>query len=103
LFYAGGLAAAARQAADASRFRAGIEALGWLVAVIAMPFVIYALRDRLDDFDLALFVGFTPILLFCLSREINLPGPIQAAIVAAGNMTYSSYLLHFPLQLVIVL
>ena len=28
---------------------------------------------------------------------------MQAAIVAAGNMTYSSYLLHFPIQLVIVL
>jgi peptidoglycan/LPS O-acetylase OafA/YrhL len=28
---------------------------------------------------------------------------MQRAIVAAGNMTYSSYLLHFPIQLVIVL
>ena len=28
---------------------------------------------------------------------------MQATIVAAGNMTYSSYLLHFPIQLGIVL
>lgn len=103
LFYAGGLAVAARRAADTSRFLAAIEACGWLAALVVMPLAIYALRDRLDRFDLPLFVGFTPILLFCLSRPINLPRQIQAAIVAAGNMTYSSYLLHFPLQLSIVI
>ena len=103
LFYAGGLAAAARRSADASRFRNAIDACAWLVPIVVMPLVIYALNDRLDDFDLALFVGFTPVLLFCLSREFALPKPLQAAIVAAGNMTYSSYLIHFPLQLAIMI
>ena len=103
LFYAGGLAAAARRAVDVSRFRMVIETCGGLVATIVMPLVIYALRDQLDRFDILLFAGFTPILLFCLSRQINFPRPVQAAIVAAGNTTYSSYLLHFPLQLAIVL
>jgi len=103
LFYAGGLAAMARRAADASRFRKAIDACAWLAATVILPLVIYMLRDQLDRFDLPLFAGATPILLFCLSREIKLPRAIQAAIVAAGNMTYSSYLLHFPLQLAIVL
>ncbi|WP_298258232.1 acyltransferase [Bradyrhizobium sp.] len=103
LFYAGGLAAAVRRAADTSRLRTAIEACGWLAAVVVMPLVIYVLRDQLDRFDLPLFVGFTPILLFCLSRKINLPRPMQAVIVSAGNLTYSSYLLHFPLQIAIVL
>jgi peptidoglycan/LPS O-acetylase OafA/YrhL len=103
LFYAGGLAAAARRAVDASRFKMAIETCGWLAATVVMPLVIYALRDQLDRFDILLFVGLTPILLFCLSRKIDFPHPVQAVIVAAGNMTYSSYLLHFPLQLAIVL
>jgi len=103
LFYVGGLAAMARQAADASRFGRSIKAGAWFAVVVIMPIVVYTLRDQLDRFDLPLFVGITPILLFCLSREIRLPRVMQGAIVAAGNMTYSSYLLHFPIQLVIVL
>jgi peptidoglycan/LPS O-acetylase OafA/YrhL len=56
---------------------------------------------ELLDFHLLLI--YMPILLFCLSREITVPASIQNVVEAAGNMTYSSYLLHFPIQLVIVL
>ena len=49
------------------------------------------------------FVGYVPVLLFCLSRKIALPSAVQSALEAVGNMTYSSYLLHFPLQLGFVL
>jgi peptidoglycan/LPS O-acetylase OafA/YrhL len=103
LFYVGGLAAIVRQAVDASRFRRSIEACAWLAAATIPPLVTYAARDHLDRFDFPLFVGTTPILLFCLAREISLPRLVKGAIVAAGNMTYSSYLLHFPIQIVIVL
>lgn len=103
LFYVGGLAAIVRRSVGAWRFRIEVEAWSWITVIAIMPFVIYVLRDQLNRFDLLLFVGFTPIVLFCLSREIKLPRVAQAVIVAAGNMTYSSYLLHFPVQLVIVL
>jgi peptidoglycan/LPS O-acetylase OafA/YrhL len=103
LFYVGGLAAIVRRSVVAWRFRIEVEAWSWITVIAIMPFVIYVLRDQLNRFDLLLFVGFTPIVLFCLSREIKLPRVTQAVIVAAGNMTYSSYLLHFPVQLVIVL
>jgi peptidoglycan/LPS O-acetylase OafA/YrhL len=103
LFYVGGLAAIVRQAVDTSRFKKPAEAVAWFAVLVVVPIVVYALRDQLDRFDLPLFVGITPILLFCLSREIKLPQVMQGAVVAAGNMTYSSYLLHFPIQLVIVL
>lgn len=102
LFYIGGLAAIVRRAVDASRFRRKIEACAWLVAAIVL-LVAYAARAQFDRFDFPLFVAATPILLFCLSREIKLPRMMQGAIVAAGNMTYSSYLLHFPIQIAIVL
>ena len=102
-FYIGGLAAMARRAIGASRYRTVIEAYAWL-AVVVIPFVaVFAAGDRLNGISFPLLLGYTPLLLFCLSREIAVPRPIQAAIVAAGNMTYSSYLLHFPIQLAIVL
>jgi peptidoglycan/LPS O-acetylase OafA/YrhL len=46
---------------------------------------------------------YAPILLFCLSRDITVPASIQKSVEAAGNMTYASYLVHFPIQLVIAL
>jgi peptidoglycan/LPS O-acetylase OafA/YrhL len=103
LFYVGGLAAMTRQAVGAWRYRRVVEAGAWLAVVTIPPVIAYAAGDQLDSIDFPLFLSYTPILLFCLSREITLPNWMHAGIEAAGNMTYSSYLLHFPIQLVIVL
>jgi len=98
-FYIGGLAAIARQAVASVKFRFAIEGVAWF-AVVVGPFVVVSLaRDQLDRFDFPLLLAYTPILLFCLSREITVPAGVQKAVEAAGNMTYSSYLLHFPIQL----
>ena len=51
--------------------------------------------------DSLFLLTFTPLLLFCLSCDIAVSASIQALLEAAGNMTYSCYLLHFPIQLVI--
>ena len=102
-FYIGGLAAIARRAIVAARYRTVIEFYAWF-AVAAIPFAaVYAAGDQLKLISFPLLLGYTPLLLFCLSREIMVPRPLQDAIVAAGNMTYSSYLLHFPIQLTMVL
>jgi peptidoglycan/LPS O-acetylase OafA/YrhL len=102
-FYIGGLAAIARRAIGASRFAVAIEAGAWFVAAIFPPLAMYAAGDQLERLSLPLLLGYAPVLLFCLSRQVALPSVVQGAIVAAGNMTYSSYLLHFPIQLVIML
>jgi peptidoglycan/LPS O-acetylase OafA/YrhL len=102
-FFIGGLAAIARQALTASRFKAAVEAGAWLVVLIVPPLVMSLGRDQFDRFDSQLLLAYTPFLLFCLSREVAAPRILQSAVEAAGNMTYSSYLLHFPIQLVIVL
>jgi peptidoglycan/LPS O-acetylase OafA/YrhL len=100
-FYIGGLAAIARRAIAPTAFRDTIDGIAWLV-VVAVPllawiFAFYQFEWR----DYALLV-YAPVLIFCLGRDINLPPPAQRLIEAAGNMTYSSYLLHFPIQLMIV-
>ena len=102
-FYIGGLAAMARRAIAELRYRTMIEAGAWIAAAAIPPAVVHAAGDQLDRISFPLFLGTTPLLLFCLSRKIAVPGGMQAMIVAAGNMTYSSYLLHFPIQLGIVL
>ena len=49
--------------------------------------------------DYFFFLTITPIALFYLSFETRLPCSTEKLVAALGNMTYSSYLLHFPIQL----
>jgi len=48
-------------------------------------------------------MSYIPIVLYVFAQHVPLPGGVQKVIEAAGNMTYSSYLIHFPIQLVIVI
>jgi peptidoglycan/LPS O-acetylase OafA/YrhL len=102
-FYVGGLAAMARRAVTPSVYRLAAESAGWL-AVIVLPLSAWQFTNgHLESMGfLLLLLTFTPILLFCLSRDIVMPASLQKVVEAAGNMTYSSYLLHFPIQLMAV-
>jgi peptidoglycan/LPS O-acetylase OafA/YrhL len=102
-FYIGGLAAMARRVVSASRFAIPIEVCAWLAVAVLPPLAMAAAGDQFDRFIFPLLLGYTPILLFCLSRNIAMPHWTQAAVEAAGNMTYSSYLLHFPIQLTMMI
>jgi peptidoglycan/LPS O-acetylase OafA/YrhL len=97
-FYAGGLAAIARRAIADAASRGAIERMGWFVAtLVPVSIVAFGLQSRLVAW--LLLLSYTPVLLFCLSGGVTLPAPAQRLLEAAGNMTYSSYLLHFPIQL----
>ena len=97
-FYAGGLAAMARRAVATAALRGAIERTGWAVATL-VPVTIPAFGLQSQLIAWVFLLTYTPVLLFCLSGEIVLPAPAQRLVEAAGNMTYSSYLLHFPIQL----
>ena len=101
-FYAGGLAGMARRAAAPATSRDLIECTGWSIAILVpVSIVAFGLQSQLIAW---LFVlTYTPVLLFCLSGETMLPAQAQRLIEAAGNMTYSSYLLHFPIQLLMAI
>ena len=102
-FYAGGLAAIARRALAPARAKVAVERAAWL-AVAAVPFSIWMLTSRQFELSVhALLLVYTPIVLFCLSRDIAMSAWTRTLVEAAGNMTYSSYLLHFPIQLMIAL
>jgi peptidoglycan/LPS O-acetylase OafA/YrhL len=102
-FYAGGLAAIARRAVGASRYAKIVETAATLAAAIGPLAVVIVFGDGLGAIEFPLLLAYTPVLLFCLSREVGAPHWVQSAIEAAGNMTYSSYLLHFPIQLSIMI
>jgi peptidoglycan/LPS O-acetylase OafA/YrhL len=102
-FYAGGLAAMARRAVTPSVYRLAAESVAWLAVIVFLLWAWQFTNGRLESMDLLLLLlTFTPILLFCLSRDIAMPASLQKVVEAAGNMTYSSYLLHFPIQLMAV-
>jgi len=101
-FYAGGLAAMARRAMTPSVYRLAAESAGWLAVIVFPLWAWQATKGHLESMDFLLLLTVTPILLFCLSRDIVMPASLQKVVEAAGNMTYSSYLLHFPIQLMAV-
>jgi peptidoglycan/LPS O-acetylase OafA/YrhL len=102
-FYIGGLAAVARRAIASTRFRLAAEGVAWLAVGIFTLAIWSFAGDPLKPIAFPLLLTYTPMMLFCISRDIAMPAPIQRAVEAAGNMTYSSYLLQFPIQLMIVL
>ncbi|OPY94223.1 acyltransferase [Bradyrhizobium sacchari] len=101
-FYAGGLAAIARQAVADSRHRRMLEAMA-ASAAIAVPAALWLADIELVAVAGPLLLTYAPILLFCCSGRPALPRRIETLLEVAGNMTYSCYLLHFPIQLAIAL
>lgn len=101
-FYAGGLAAMARQGVADAPYRARLEAFA-ACAVVTIPPALWLSGVELAERSAALLLVYTPILLFVCATPITLPRRTEVLLQAAGNMTYSCYLLHFPIQLTIAL
>jgi peptidoglycan/LPS O-acetylase OafA/YrhL len=97
-FYAGGLAAIGRQSIAHLRSRPAIQIAASSAAVI-IPIAIAVISTRATIVVWIFLLTYTPILLFFLSGEMPVSRPIQKVLESMGNMTYSCYLLHFPIQL----
>jgi len=102
-FYAGGLAAMAHRSVTKQSHRTLVTRAAWCVLVLT-PLIIWAfhLSDG-NRFPFYFLIGYTPVLLFCLCEDFKVGPKVRWCIEAAGNMTYSSYLLHFPIQLAVVI
>ncbi len=100
-FYAGGLAAIARQHVTSRPLT--VEGASWLALGVFLLCGYWLTNGRLESIGLLVMLICTPMLLYSLSREMVLPARLQQIVEAAGNMTYSSYLLQFPIQLAMML
>jgi len=101
-FYVGGVAAVARGAVADMRHRRLLEAMAACAAAM-VPLALWLLGTKLASVSGILMLLTTPLLLFCCSGKFALPRRLETLMESAGNMTYSCYLLHFPIQLTIAL
>jgi peptidoglycan/LPS O-acetylase OafA/YrhL len=102
-FYIGGLSAILSQSISNKKFKLSLNVLACcfvlLAPVVAWKFKLHEFRYFYTFFLMA----FLPPLLFFAAQNFRLNPVATKFIEAAGNMTYSSYLIHFPLQLAIVM
>jgi len=103
-FYAGGLGALLLRRYPPGRAGA-VGALAALAAIGAPLLAWFSVREPGANAVVYASLAYAPCLLYCLARPLPLPlgAGATAAIETAGNLTYASYLLHFPLQLAIAL
>lgn len=102
-FYAGGLSAIALQYFSQTRFKTALKIVAFAM-LFAMPVASILLPISHNKFFPVLFMlAYIPTLLYVGARNIHVPSDVQKLIVVAGNMTYASYLIHFPIQLALTL
>jgi len=101
LFYVGGLSAMAFLHWQERGYKIFLTRLAF-VAVLVFPPIIHATSIyQLKYFPELFLVTYVPALLFVCAQNFRTSPILHKMIEAAGNMTYSSYLIHFPIQLVI--
>lgn len=101
LFYAGGVLA---MASPVIRRHRNVTSTFFLVVIFML--VGWHFINKNPDFEIQpkyFLMTFTLLCVYLMAEYFKSPNWSHPAIEAAGNMTYSSYLLHFPIQLCIVL
>jgi peptidoglycan/LPS O-acetylase OafA/YrhL len=102
-FYIGGLTAIAFKSMQATKYKKTVLPL-LALALLASSFIIYTTDVYKETyFPILMLIFYTPVLILFGARQIRAPKLVRDAIAAAGNMTYASYLIHFPLQLIIAI
>ena len=100
-FYVGGMVCVVRQHLTQSRYAKRVDTVVYLFLVL-IPLV-SVVNGSYKDFgaDAILVALCTPLIIYVCATDIALSRRVRTFIEAGGNMTYSSYLIHFPLQLAI--
>jgi len=103
-FYAGGLIAIILQEAEKLRYLKTVLLVTafLLIAIIFLIKTFTAYQSHILNILSSPFV-LIPVVIFIAAQNVRLSVNGQKLAEVLGNMTYSSYLLHFPLQLIIVL
>lgn len=103
-FYVGGLSAITLKYIRRTKYAKQISYI-FLFFLVSYPVVvIYVANIYQDRYIPTLFLmSYLPVLLLFIAQPFSVAPFIQKTIESIGNITYSSYLIHYPLQLVIVI
>jgi len=103
-FYIGGLSAIYLKYIERTKYAKQISYIFLLLLIIYPLVVVYVTNIYQHKYVPTLFLmSYLPVLLFFGAQGFSVPLFIQKTIEAAGNITYSSYLIQFPLQLAITI
>lgn len=71
------------------------------VLAITIPLITYAFnRDTINDFEVIWLMFYAPLAIYVCADFAPRNKYVTEIILHAGNMTYTSYAIHFPLQLI---
>ncbi|MBS0422260.1 MAG: acyltransferase [Proteobacteria bacterium] len=102
-FYVGGLGAMWRQSIHGAAWSSRLTAFA---GIYVLALSLLAWSTHLGEkwlFSQSYLMTAVPALIFFCAHDFKALTRGQHVIAAAGNMTYSSYLIHFPIQLLIVM
>ena len=97
-FYAGGLAAFAYEFRNKIK---RMDSLMLLLLFMLLPltiFMSYILQIKIKSYVFFILLC-TPIVIYFLATKLKISPPIIKLSKKLGNLTYASYLIHFPIQL----
>ncbi len=95
-FYIGGMASILKKYSVLKNFP---HRLVWIAAGLT-PLIFWLVGGFLSENTTFLFLAiWLPILMFCASEDFKVNELVRKIIETLGNMTYSSYLIHVPVQL----
>lgn len=98
-FYVGGLSAMLYRYLQAHRQRHVYMALAALFLIVAALVASATTISHMKFFTFFFLISCMPTLLLIAAQDLRVPKVLHRWIEAAGNMTYASYLIHFPIQL----
>ena len=102
-FYVGGLSAISFKYIQSTKYAKQISYI-FLFFLVTYPLVVYIANIYQHKYFRTFFLmSYLPVVLFISAQRFRVEPFIQKTIEAAGNVTYSSYLIHFPLQLAITI
>lgn len=103
VFYIGGLSAIALRHFSGRRLHKVFTYAAWTVLIV-VPVVASITGIASRGFFAPLFLMFyVPILLYVAATDFQLPSRLQRMVEILGNLTYASYLIHFPIQLCVAM
>jgi peptidoglycan/LPS O-acetylase OafA/YrhL len=102
-FYVGGIAALINEKLENKISRKLLILLG-TIAIFLEPFMFFInYFSKFEYFNYIFMITYFPITVYIFSQNFDVKPSVHKFIELLGNLTYASYLIHFPIQIIIYL